>query len=140
MYPLKLPACLLVAISMICIRLTKSFSIETRLHRTFSRRSRPSYPHFSTTSGNDVSQRRQKAKNTGGLRRLPVVKSPVELVNRARREAQNVKADRSVFSSVSFRFTWLPLTCHAVLVSTRIVTLKMPAIERENTRRKPSTL
>ena len=33
--------------------------------------------------------------NTGGLRRLPVVRGPQEMINRARREAQFIKPDKS---------------------------------------------
>jgi hypothetical protein len=55
---------------------------------------------FSATTNNSNTERLQgqKAKTTGGLRRLPVVKSPVELMNAARREAQRVKADRCVYN------------------------------------------
>lgn len=56
---------------------------------------------FSATANNNNTERpqgQQKAKTTGGLRRLPVVKSPVELMNTARREAQRVKADRCVYN------------------------------------------
>ncbi|CAB9503997.1 Nucleolar GTP-binding protein 1 [Seminavis robusta] len=52
----------------------------------------PSSALFSTTSHKNDSKRSQ-FRNTGGLRRLPVVKSPVELMNKARTEAERVKAD-----------------------------------------------
>jgi hypothetical protein len=39
---------------------------------------------------------KKKSSNTGGLRRLPVVKAPNELVARARKTAYKVKADRYV--------------------------------------------
>jgi nucleolar GTP-binding protein len=34
--------------------------------------------------------------NTGGLRRLPVVKSPIELINRARKSARQIRADSTL--------------------------------------------
>lgn len=34
-----------------------------------------------------------RSSNTGGLRRLPVVKSPIELINRARKSARQIRAD-----------------------------------------------
>ena len=49
---------------------------------------------FSTkASDNAAKPPKRKGPNTGGLRRLPVVKPPVELMNKARRDAERVKAD-----------------------------------------------
>jgi hypothetical protein len=49
-----------------------------------------------------------KLRNTGGLRRLPVVKSPTELMNKAAKAPKRVKNDAYVY------FPWLAmfrLTC-----------------------------
>ena len=97
----KFPACLLATVFMLCIRLTKGFRTSETVTRTrnFVQPERRLSPLFSTTSKNNNAvpkPKREKAKDTGGLRRLPVVKSPVELMNKARREAQRVKADTYV--------------------------------------------
>jgi len=44
-------------------------------------------------SNQAVAKKQKKEPNTGGLRRLPVVKAPAELMSKARREAERVKAD-----------------------------------------------
>jgi nucleolar GTP-binding protein len=53
-------------------------------------------PLFSTRSSSSTSAAANARPNTGGLRRLPVVKPPNELVNRARKEARKVRPDREV--------------------------------------------
>lgn len=68
--------------------------------RTITQRSRPvNIFVFSTTRATTTTTRATGAKpasNTGGLRRLPVVKSPEELINKAKRVALSVKADKDV--------------------------------------------
>ena len=49
-----------------------------------------------TASSDAPKQQQKKSSNTGGLRRLPVVKAPTELAARARKAAYKVKADRYV--------------------------------------------
>jgi GTP1/Obg family GTP-binding protein len=51
----------------------------------------PSFP----SSNGTVGTRRSPLLNTGGLRRLPVVKSPKELADKARKVVRNVKADKT---------------------------------------------
>lgn len=102
--------CLLAASLMLCFRFAKAFSneacIRTKFLGTRPPESTRPFAHFtrsfSTTSNNNNAQKGKKAKNTGGLRRLPVVKSPVELMNKAARDAQRVKADTYVEFGLRF--------------------------------------
>ena len=65
------------------------------LQRTVSTRSAPA----SSTAGllaSPSGSNNKTSSNTGGLRRLPVVKQPDELMNKARKVSRSVRADRSV--------------------------------------------
>ena len=73
-----------VLLFMLCFRLVQGFKASP-----LRKQARVVSARFSTTDN----AQQKKAKNTGGLRRLPVVKSPVELMNKAKREAERVKAD-----------------------------------------------
>jgi nucleolar GTP-binding protein len=53
-------------------------------------------PVSSSGTSEAISNSRRPASNTGGLRRLPVVKSPKELADKARRVARFVKADATI--------------------------------------------
>lgn len=82
----------------------------TIIHRTVEKHrivQRTAAPQFSrlflsslssatkSTSSDPLPRRpAQRANNTGGLRRLPVVKAPNELMSRAAKVARSVKADR----------------------------------------------
>ena len=73
-------------------------SIASRSLAHHSRRRYVGTPLCSTASSNVPKQSNapKPNSNTGGLRRLPVVKSPNELANRARKECLRVKADTSI--------------------------------------------
>ncbi len=47
-------------------------------------------------TGKNKNKRKQKDSNTGGLRRLPVVKSAQELVDKSKKVARSVRADTSI--------------------------------------------
>jgi len=113
--------CFLVNVSMLLgisrpLQLVKGFVIDTRLSK------RIPVSLFSTQSENAKTRKptQRKGPNTGGLRRLPVVKSPVELLNKSRREAQRVKANtyvkilwarmRWIFYSFFFTFVFVSLS------------------------------
>lgn len=49
---------------------------------------------FTASDNNSKQQRKATSTGTGGLRRLPVVKSPMELMDRAQKQSWNVKANR----------------------------------------------
>lgn len=71
-------------------------SINTRLFYAApqSQQSQASVPQSSSQSSNKF---KQKLRNTGGLRRLPVVKGPTELLDRARKAPKRqVKNDPSI--------------------------------------------
>ena len=59
-------------------------------------RRHPSGVLFATRASDNASAppKKKKGPNTGGLRRLPVVKPANELLSRARRDAERVKGDR----------------------------------------------
>lgn len=74
------------------LQLVRGFVIDSRVSH------RISATLFSTPAATAAARppTQKKGPNTGGLRRLPVVKSPVELCNRSRRETQRVKADADI--------------------------------------------
>ena len=59
-------------------------------------RRHPSGLLFATNASDNAATppKKKKGANTGGLRRLPVVKPANELLSRARRDAERVKGDR----------------------------------------------
>lgn len=81
---------------MTCVR---SFTVVHRM-RTVERTARLHQRLFlsatATKSSDPTRSQQKKSSNTGGLRRLPVVKAPDELLARARKTAYKVKADRYV--------------------------------------------
>ena len=73
------------------------FTSGQRLASNRALLSRPIVALFSTASTNAPKSSSSKpATQTGGLRRLPVVKPPNELVSRARKEANRIRPDRDV--------------------------------------------
>lgn len=59
------------------------------------RKRRRNVDFCSTASDSNTNQQRRVTSTaTGGLRRLPVVKSPMELMDRAKKQSWNVKANR----------------------------------------------
>jgi Predicted GTPase len=85
-----------------------SSSSRTLLHSVANPSSGPSSNREKVPNGNGSNskanldaqrkskQTKNKESNTGGLRRLPVIKSPAELINRTRNVAKRVKADVTV--------------------------------------------
>lgn len=72
----------------------RSFKIVQRVGR-IERTARFHQKLFLSASATDRPRRQPKqSSNTGGLRRLPVVKAPDELAARASKAARKVKADR----------------------------------------------
>lgn len=63
--------------------------LQTSNIATFTQRS-------ATTSSAQASSGTSQIRNTGGLRRLPVVKPPKELVNKARKVVRQVRPDKEV--------------------------------------------
>ena len=72
--------------------------VADRFGRSFIQSSRSQW--LSTKSSHIPSSLSSAQSNTGGLRRLPVVKSPTELMNRAKNSVRQVQPDMYVVVSV----------------------------------------
>jgi len=79
---------------MTCVRSFTVIHKIGRVERTARFNQRLFLSATATTSSDPPRRQQKKSSNTGGLRRLPVVKAPDELVARARKAAFKVKADR----------------------------------------------
>ena len=70
--------------------------IESRIGRTFGIDT-ACFSSISPQQQNpSAGEKRIKLRNTGGLRRLPVVKSPTELMNKASKAPKRIKNDEYV--------------------------------------------